>query len=108
MEKELVCKKCQNPIAASFFFCPYCGKKLRQLPLSTSIGRQIWYYFLAIFFPYFTVAPSISYLRQSDNNSKATGIVLLLLTAVSLLINVYYVWVTAQYFNEQLNGLLLR
>lgn len=100
---DLVCKSCQNPISQTYFFCPYCGKKLRQPPLSTSVGKQIGIYFVAIFFPIFSIVPAIRYLGQSDNNSKAVGIVTLLLTGISILLNVYGIIYLSEQFNKIYN-----
>lgn len=107
MEMDLVCKSCQNPISPTYFFCPYCGKKLRQPPLSTSIGKQIGVYFLAIFFPFFSIVPGIRYMNQPDSKSKAVGVVALLVTGISLLLNVYFLFVSIDYFKQLLNSPLL-
>lgn len=93
-----MCKSCQNPVSPTYFFCPYCGKALKRPPLSTSILKQIFMYLLAVFFPLVTILPGIRYLGQEDNKSKAVGIVVLLLTGVSLLVNVYLIFWIVDYF----------
>ena len=95
-----MCKYCQNPVSQTYFFCPYCGKVLKRLPLSTSIWKQSSMYFLAVFFPLFAILPGIRYLGQEDNNAKAVGIVILLLTGVSLLANVYLIFWMVDYFKQ--------
>lgn len=100
MGVSLVCKYCQNPVSQTYFFCPYCGKVLRRPPLSTSIWRQVFMYFLTIVFPLVTILPGIRYLGQEDNKSKTVGIVVLLLTGVSLLVNVYLIFWMVDYFNQ--------
>jgi hypothetical protein len=95
-----VCKSCQNPIAPTFFFCPYCGKKLRQPPLSISVWKQINVYFISVFFPPFGLIPGIRYLRQSDSRSQMIGIIVLLLTGLSTLVTIYYSVVLIQYANQ--------
>lgn len=102
-----VCKFCQNPISQTYFFCPYCGKKLRQPPLSTSGGKQIGIYLVAVFFPIFSIVPGIRYINQADSKSKTVGIVTLLLTGISLLLNVYFVFILIDYFKQLLNSPLL-
>lgn len=107
MEMELVCKSCQNPIGPTYFFCPYCGKKLRQPPLSTSVGKQIGLYLLAIFFPFFSIMPGIRYTLQSDGKTKAIGIVTILLTGIFIMLNVYVLLIFMDYFKQLLNSPLL-
>ncbi len=104
---DLVCKSCQNPVSPTYFFCPYCGRKLRRPPLSTSVGKQIGIYLLAIFFPFLSIIPGIRYTLQPDNKSKAVGIATLLLTGIFLLLNVYYLFVFMDYFKQLLNSPLL-
>lgn len=99
-----MCKSCQNPISPTYFFCPYCGKKLKQPPLSTSVGKQIGVYFLAVFFPFLTVVTGFRYINQSDSKSKAIGIVTLLLTGLSILLNVYFLFVFMDEFKQLLNS----
>ena len=103
MDVDLVCKFCQNPVSQTYFFCPYCGKVLRRKPLSTSIWRQVWMYFMAVFFPLFAILPGITYLGQEDDKSKTVGIVLLLLTGVSLLVNVYLIFGMFEYLKQLLS-----
>lgn len=101
---DLVCKSCKNPVSSTYFFCPYCGSQLRQPPLSISLGKQIGVYFLAIFFPLFSIVPGIRYLGQSDSSSKAIGVVTLLLAGISILLNVYAIIYIGDYFKQLLNN----
>lgn len=102
MDVNPVCKFCQNPISSTYFFCPYCGKVLRRPPLSTSVLKQILMYILAVFLPLFAILPGIRYLGQEDNRSKEVGIIVLLLTGVSLLFNVYLIFWMVDYFEKML------
>lgn len=104
MEKSLICKACQNPISETYYFCPYCGKKLKSPPLSTSIGRQIGVYLLAVLVPPFGLIPGIRYLNQPDDRSKIVGLVTILLTGFTFMACVYYGMVFWQYFNTALNS----
>ncbi len=102
---DLVCKSCQNPISETYFFCPYCGKKLRQPPQSTSIGKQIGVYLFAIFFPFLTIVPGVRYINQPDNKSKAVGVVTLFLTGISILVNVYVlIYINDNYLKPLMNN----
>lgn len=63
--------------------------------MSTSIAKQISIYFIAIFFPFLSIVPGMRYVGQPDSKSKVVGVVILLLTGISILVNVYaiiYLW----------------
>lgn len=87
-------------MSSTYFFCPYCGKKLKKPPRSTSLFAQFGIYFLSIFFPFFAILPGIEYLNQQDNKSKAVGTITLLLSGIFLMINVYLIVFYMDYFKE--------
>lgn len=104
MTARTECANCGNPIAESYFFCPYCGKKLKEPPPSTSLGRQIWIYFLAVTFPLFVIAPGIAYIVQKDEKSKIIGIVALLTASISFLVSLYFAVLFYRQFGEILSN----
>lgn len=104
MEERRVCRSCQNPISETYFFCPYCGKKLKEPPLSTSIAKQIGIYLFAILCPPFGLIPGIKYLNQPDNRSKIIGLVTVLLTGFTLMMAIYYGLVMYQDFQNALSS----
>ncbi len=102
MEKNSVCKSCQNPVSETFYYCPYCGKKLRTPPLSTSFWKQIGIYLFAVLFPPLGLIPGIRYLSQPDDKSKVIGLVVILLTGFALMAGIYYGIVFLQDFQKTL------
>jgi hypothetical protein len=66
--------------------------------MSTSFWKQFLLYFVAVFFPILAIVPGIRYMREADNAAKAVGVVVLLLTGISLLVNAYFGWVFWQSF----------
>lgn len=83
---KLQCKYCNFIVLNSYYFCPNCGKKLHEPPLSTTIGKQIGLYALSFFIPPFGIIPAFKYLRQSDQQSKIIGIIAIALTFISIII----------------------
>ncbi|KKP60031.1 MAG: hypothetical protein UR52_C0001G0111 [Candidatus Gottesmanbacteria bacterium GW2011_GWA1_34_13] len=80
------CPFCANIIKPEDIFCPYCGKKIRQKILSSSIWRQIYIYSLSFLLPPLGLWPAFKYLRASDKKLKAIGFVAVLLTFISIMI----------------------
>lgn len=104
---ELTCNSCHYPISENFYFCPNCGKKIHEPPVSTSVGRQIWIYFLSTFLPPLGLWPGIKYLLQNDEKAKMIGIIAIVLTILSTIITI---WISigllnqiTQQFNTQMN-----
>jgi len=84
--ENAVCPNCKTPIFKISFFCYHCGNKVKEPPVSTRIGRQIWIYFVSFFFPPFGLVPGIKYLRQENSQAQKIGFVAILLTILSVII----------------------
>ncbi len=100
MEETVVCPSCKQQVSKEHYFCPNCGKKLRDKPLSTSVLAQFGVYAFSILLPPFGIWPAIKYLRQQDTASKIVGIVVILLTVVSLGVTAYFSTAAVQYANN--------
>ena len=83
------CPSCKTPVSPEFYFCPMCGKKLREKPLSTGFGRQVSVYLISFFFPPFGLGSAFNYLRQPGGTPKLIGIIAILLTIFSLVLATY-------------------
>lgn len=92
MDYPTVCPSCKTEVSILDFFCPVCGKKLKEKPLSTSISKQIFIYLLSTLLPPLGLWPAIKYLRQGDNKSKKIGIIAIVLTIISIIITF---WISA-------------
>lgn len=89
------CPFCSFPIySESFNFCPNCGKKLKEPPVT--VTRQIWIYAISIFLPPLGLWPGIRYLLQKDGKKKAVGFIAITLTIISTIITL---WLTIAVFN---------
>ena len=86
---QKTCPSCQSLVTETEFFCPNCGKKLREAPLSTTVSKQIMYYVLSILLPPIGIWWAVKYLRQGGEIAKKIGIAIIILTALSLAANVW-------------------
>ena len=107
MEPQTICRHCKFNISPSDYFCPDCGKKIRDKPLSTGLVKQILVYSLSFFLPPLGLWPAIKYLRQPDKKSKYIGWVAIILTAISTVITVYVSIGFMNSFYSQLNSQLI-
>lgn len=85
---EIICPHCKAPAHDTDYFCPACGKKLKDPPLSTTLMRQLVVYAIAIFLPPFGLIPAIKYLRGDSQKAKTIGVVAILLTVVVIFLTV--------------------
>jgi len=101
MDSQVTCPNCKWSVSSSDFFCPVCGKNLKEKLLSTSLTRQLLIYLLSVFLPPFGIWPAIKYLRQSDDKSKKIGLAAIFLTVISIVITI---WLTAGFINSFSKG----
>jgi len=99
--ETLPCKYCGFSVLVTYYYCPNCGKKLKEPPLSTSIGRQIYIYALSLILPPLGLWPGIKYLRQDNIIAKRIGIIAIVLTIISTILTI---WITIGLLSNPLGG----
>jgi hypothetical protein len=85
-----MCPYCHQPVLSSYYFCPNCGTKINEAPLSTSLMTQAWIYAFSVMLPaicylFITRCPGWKYYKSEDRKTKVIGfnaIVLLVLSSV--------------------------
>lgn len=97
MDQNLTCPGCRATSPPTYFYCPFCGRKLREKPLSTSVTAQIVLYLESSLLPPFGLFPAVKYLKQADEKSKIIGWVAVMLTAISLMLTIY---ITFGFFDQ--------
>ena len=98
-----ICPSCHFPLSENFYFCPNCGKKIKELIASVAIGKQIAIYLLSLFLPPLGLFPGIKYLLQKDQKRKMIGVVAIALTIFSTIITVWITINLTKTVNTQLN-----
>ena|SRR3989338_1487474 len=83
MDQILKCPICKADINSGFYFCPNCGKKIKDKPLSTTIAKQIIYFLVSAMLPPVGLWWAVKYLRQTDAVSKKIGIAIIVITVIA-------------------------
>jgi hypothetical protein len=96
-----VCLVCHQPILPQYYFCPNCGAKINEAPLSTTAGTQTWIYFFSIILPmicfiFVTRWPGIKYYKASDQKTHRIGQIAWVLLILSTIITIWLVYVWTQ------------
>lgn len=102
---QLLCKYCSHPVTPEEYFCPNCGKKIKDKPPATTAAEQAKVYIISLVFWPFGAIYIWRYLRQKDAKSRAIGWIALIITVV---IGILVIWTTKIFideFNKQLNSL---
>jgi hypothetical protein len=81
----LLCPFCSSSISPTDYFCPTCGKNVREKPISTSLITQIGLYAVSAFLPPLFLGWTIKYLKSSDPKAKQIGFISLGVMIVSIL-----------------------
>lgn len=105
MEQLSTCPKCQSYNDETDFFCRVCGYKLKEEPLSISFFKQLSIYLISFFLPPLGLIPAIKYLRQGESKLKRIGIIAVIITLVSVIIQIFLLQSFMETFNKVLNGL---
>lgn len=82
------CPHCNLSVDSTFLFCPYCGKKIHEQALSTSVFTQIVVYLFSFLLPPFGLGRAFRYLKQEDSTSKFVGIMIIILTIASIWLSI--------------------
>ncbi len=106
-----ICPACHQPVQPEFYFCPNCGRALKEKPLSTTAATQAWIYALSIVMPWIAFLalhywPGVKYIRSDDENAKQIGIIASVLMGISTIAMMWLliVW-TQQLVQSSLNNI---
>jgi len=106
MDFQTTCPQCKGNITLLDYFCPVCGKKLKEKPLTTTFSKQLWIYLVSFFLPPLGIWPAVKYIRAPDEKSKRIGWAAIILTIISVLITIRLTMSFINSFNKQLNSQL--
>ena len=106
LTKRTICPQCHQPVMPEYYFCPNCGKKLDDAPLSTSIGAQIWLYtYSLIIMPVtcylvYTHWKGWKYFKSDDPKARNMGIVAIVLLAISFILIIWSTYAGIGWFQQ--------
>lgn len=95
-----LCPRCHQPVLPGFYFCPNCGKSLREPPPSVASVEQAKLYAWSIITPALLFISlrqwdGMKYLRSSDPQAKQIGIIAAVLMALT---TVVLIWLSVESF----------
>lgn len=93
---ETMCLACRAPVSAAENFCPRCGTKLKEPPLSISAGKRAFIYLFSFFLAPFGLGYAFKYLKQSNPEARRVGIVVVILTALAMAL---MIWIANAFSN---------
>ncbi len=104
MENTIPCPQCNTPNPNEAVFCMNCGKALRDMPqVSTTVGKQAFMYIISAIFTPLGLGWGIKYVKQKDLKAKRIGIAIIVITVVSLVVNLWIVFLFYQQYYAMLN-----
>ena len=95
------CKYCGSSVLGTYYYCPNCGKKLKEPPLSIGLTKQIGVYVLSLVLPPLDLWTGIKYLRQDNITAKRIGIIAIVLTIISTILTI---WLTIGLLSSPFGG----
>lgn len=101
----MTCKYCSQPILDNYYFCPSCGKKLKEPPFQFSTSRSLYILILSTLAPPFGIFPSLKYIVAPDIKAKIVGLVGIILNIVILTLATFYLVNTINKTVDQVNQL---
>jgi len=93
--EQTICKFCGQAVFTNYYFCPYCGKKLIEPPITAL--KEIGVYLLSVFLPPLGLWPGIKYLFQKNQKAKWVGSIAIALTIISTVITL---WISVAAFSS--------
>lgn len=106
-----ICPTCHLPTKPEYYFCPNCGTKLKQAPLSTSVISQISLYTFSIILPmicflFVTKWQGITYIKSKDKKEKTIGAIACALLFLSTIFTIYFAYIiTLQTVQSQIDAI---
>jgi len=96
-----VCSVCHQPILPQYYFCPNCGAKANEAPLSTTFKTQIGIYAFSIILPmicflFVTRWPGVKYFKSPDPKAKNIGKIAWGLLIISTILVIWFAYIYTQ------------
>lgn len=104
---EPICRRCGQPVQESFYFCPNCGKKIKEPPPSTSLSAQSVVYLVSLFLPPLGLIYAYKYSRHGGTKEKYIAVAAVVLTCLVIYLQYTFlskVWENVSQTLEALNA----
>lgn len=100
------CRYCAGAITTDDYFCPSCGKKLKEKPVSTDLWPLVWLFILSALLPPLGIGLTIRYIRSEEEKTKLIGWISLMVMAVALIVSIWFAKSVMDGFNQKINSQL--
>lgn len=100
------CRYCSQPITTFDYFCPSCGKKLKDKPVSTDFWPLVWLFALSALFPPFGIGRTLRYIKADEEKAKMMGWISLIVTIFAFTLTIWITKRTMDNLNKQINSQL--
>lgn len=84
------CKYCKSQVLENFYFCPNCGKKIKEPPYKFSWGKTITILLESVLLPPFGLFPGVKLLKTNNTGARILGTVAIILTVISVIISTIF------------------
>jgi hypothetical protein len=105
MNEITECPSCKFSLDQKWYFCPNCGKQLREAPIVISIPKQILIYFVSFFLAPLGLGWGLKYIKYKDNKVKIVGIISIILTILAIVLMIGSFKYVMDQYTQMLNGL---
>ncbi|MBP6044935.1 MAG: zinc ribbon domain-containing protein [Microgenomates group bacterium] len=99
------CSTCKFQISSEWFFCPNCGKQLKEKVPVITVWKQILIYLVSFFLAPLGLGWGFKYIRSTDLKVRIVGLVAIFLTVVSVILLFYTFKSFADQYGKVLNNL---
>ena len=86
IQQKIPCPNCKNQIDSNVFYCPICGKKVKEKSVGTGFWPMAGLFALCIVLPPLNIPLSFRYIRSTDPRVKTLGWVSIGIMVLSLII----------------------
>ncbi len=100
------CKYCKSPTQESFYFCPNCGKKIKEPPFKFSLGKSITIIVAAFLLPPFGIIPGVKYFLKDDKRAQFVGLITIGVTIIATGLMIIITSRVINYYKEAYNQII--
>lgn len=105
MNENNECISCKTSLLSVWYFCPNCGKQLKEAPIVISIPKQILIYLVSFFLSPLGLSWGLKYVKYKDRRVKIVGIISIVLTIVAIVLMIVSFKYVMDQYTKTLNGL---
>lgn len=100
------CKYCKSPTQENFYFCPNCGKKLKEPPFKFSLAKSITIIIAAFLLPPFGIIPGVKYFLKDDKRAQFVGLITIGVTIIATGLMIIITSRVINYYKEAYNQII--